>query len=133
MKENQYLMPSASAFAELQTAEVMPIDLSSEYWTPEVGDSKRLIYQGLKTETTIDTRTGEEVELLVAYFYEAISENEGKIIRNASRRLVGVFEGATWIKPGEEMFLITYLGKKKFNNGNSGDNWKVQRMVKKNA
>ena len=126
-------MPSASAFAELQAAEVQPIDLSSEYWTPESGESKRLIFQGLKSETSVDTRSGEEVELLVAYFYEAISATEGKIIRNASRRLVGVFESATWIEPGKEMFLITYLGKKKFNNGNLGDNWKVQRMVKKNA
>ena len=133
MEKNHSLIPSASAFAELQAAEVMPIDLASEYWTPEVGEAKRLIYQGLKSESTLDTRTGEELELLVAYFYEAINENEGRIIRNASRRLVGVFESATWIKPGEDMFLITYLGKKKFNNGNLGDNWKVQRMVKKNA
>lgn len=127
--ENKQIIPSASAFAALATAEVMPIDLVSEYWQPlNVGEQKRVIFNGLQQERAIETRTGEEVELTVAYFLEATPDGKGKVIRNASRRLVGAFEGKPWFVPGQSMFLVTYKGKKKFNNGNTGDDWSIQEM-----
>ena len=129
MENNTQIIPSASAFAALASAEVMPIDLVSEYWQPlNHGESKRVIYNGIQEEKAVDTKSGEEVSLAVAYFLEATPDGKGKVIRNASRRLVGAFEGKPWFKPGESMFLITYKGKKKFNNGNVGDDWSIQEM-----
>lgn len=129
MKNNNQIVPSASAFAALATAEVMPIDLVAEYWQPlNQGEQKRVIYNGIQQEKALDTRSGEEVELAVAYFLEATPDGKGKVIRNASRRLVGAFEGKPWFVPGQSMFLITYKGKKKFNNGNTGDDWSIQEM-----
>ena len=129
MNNNNQIVPSASAFAALATAEVMPIDLVSEYWQPlNQGEQKRVIFNGIQQERAVDTRSGEEVELAVAYFLEATPDGKAKVIRNASRRLVGAFEGKPWFVPGQSMFLITYKGKKKFNNGNSGDDWSIQEM-----
>ena len=129
MNNNQALVPSASAFAALAAAEVMPIDIVAEYWQPlNQGEAKRVIFNGLAQEPTVDTKSGEEIELSVAYFLEATPDGKGKVIRNASRRLVGAFEGKPWIEAGKSMFLITYKGKKKFNNGNVGDDWSVQEL-----
>ena len=126
MNNNNQIVPSASAFAALATAEVMPIDLVSEYWQPlNQGEQKRVIFNGIQQERAVDTRSGEEVELAVAYFLEATPDGKGKVIRNASRRLVGAFEGKPWFVPGQSMFL---KGKKKFNNGNTGDDWSIQEL-----
>lgn len=129
MNDNQALVPSASAFAALAAAEVMPIDIVAEYWQPlNQGEAKRVIFNGIAQEPTVDTKSGEEIELSVAYFLEATPDGKGKVLRNASRRLVGAFEGKPWIEAGKSMFLITYKGKKKFNNGNVGDDWSVQEL-----
>lgn len=129
MNNNQALVPSASAFAALAAAEVMPIDIVAEYWQPlNQGEAKRVIFNGIAQEPTVDTKSGEEIELSVAYFLEATPDGKGKVLRNASRRLVGAFEGKPWIEAGKSMFLITYKGKKKFNNGNVGDDWSVQEL-----
>ena len=135
MNNNQVLVPSASAFAALAAAEVMPIDIVAEYWMPlNQGEAKRVIFNGIAQEPTVDTKSGEEIELSVAYFLEATPDGKGKVLRNASRRLVGAFEGKPWIEAGKSMFLITYKGKKKFNNGNVGDDWSVQELrLKKTA
>lgn len=135
MNNNQALVPSASAFAALAAAEVMPIDIVAEYWQPlNQGEAKRVIFNGIAQEPTVDTKSGEEIELSVAYFLEATPDGKGKVLRNASRRLVGAFEGKPWIEAGKSMFLITYKGKKKFNNGNVGDDWSVQELrLKKTA
>lgn len=134
MKNTQALVPSASAFAALAAAEVMPIDIVAEYWQPlNQGEAKRVIFNGIAQEPTVDTKSGEEIELSVAYFLEATPDGKGKVLRNASRRLVGAFEGKPWIEAGKSMFLITYKGKKKFNNGNVGDDWSVQELRLKTA
>lgn len=126
---NNQIVPSASAFAALATAEVMPIDLVSEYWSPRnIGEQKRLIFNGVQIERATETRSGEEVELATAYFLEATPDGKGRVIRNASRRLVGAFEDKPWFVPGQSMFLITYKGKKTFNNGNTGDDWSIQEL-----
>lgn len=134
MKNTQALVPSASAFAALAAAEVMPIDIVAEYWQPlNQGEAKRVIFNGIAQEPTVDAKSGEEIELSVAYFLEATPDGKGKVLRNASRRLVGAFEGNPWIEAGKSMFLITYKGKKKFNNGNVGDDWSVQELRLKTA
>lgn len=135
MNNNQALVPSASAFAALAAAEVMPIDIVAEYWQPAAqGEAKRVIFNGIAQEKTLDVQSGEEIELSVAYFLEATPDGKGKVLRNASRRLIGAFEGKPWIEAGKSMFLITYKGKKKFNNGKVGDDWSVQELrLKKTA
>lgn len=117
---------------DLSSVDAEPIEMSGEYWTPSaVGESKRLFFVGLNTESVVDMATGETRELLVAQF----AENNGGVVRavrNGSRRLVGIFESfAASIKTGDA-FEITYLGKRKNANNNFfSDNWSVKRLILK--
>lgn len=114
----------------LSEAEVDPVELSGEYWTPEnEGESKRVFFAGLVEESVLEMESGETRQLVVAKFVE---QRDGKLraIRNGSRRLVGIFEQfANTVKPGDA-FEITYLGKKK-NSTNSfkSDNWSVRPLT----
>lgn len=126
---NALVIPNASVFEALKTAEVLPLNIVSEYWQPiDKGEMKRLIFNGVHTEQVMDTRSGEMVDLSVAYFIEPTADGQGKVLRNASKLLVGAFEGKPWFVEGESMFQITYLGKKKFSSGNVGDNWSIQEL-----
>ena len=115
---------------DLSKAEVNPVELSGEYWSPESeGETKRVFFAGLAEENVLEMETGENRTLVVAKFVE---QKDGKLraVRNGSRRLVGIFEQfANAVKPGDA-FEITYLGKKK-NSTNSfkSDNWSVKPLV----
>ena len=78
----------------------------------------------------IDVHETKDGELVIIHDdkVDRTTDGKGKVIRNASRRLVGAFEGKPWFVPGQSMFLITYKGKKKFNNGNTGDDWSIQEL-----
>lgn len=119
-----------SNLPDLSKAEVQPVELSGEYWTPEnVGEKKRVFFAGLVEEVVLEPETGENRTLLVAKFIERQADGELRAIRNGSRRLVGIFEQfSNSVKPGDA-FEITYLGKKK-NNTNSfrSDNWSVKAL-----
>lgn len=115
---------------DLSAAEVAPVELSGEYWSPTVtGESKRVFFYSLDTELVIEPETGESRELTVVKFVENVG-GELRAIRNGSRRLVGVFEQlASRIKQGDA-FEITYLGKKKnLNNSFKSDNWSVKSLI----
>ena len=123
------VIPNASVFEALKTAEVLPLDIVCDYWQPiEKGEMKRLIFNGIHTDKVEDTRSGEMVNMPYVYFIEPTEDGQGKVLRNASKILVGAFEGKPWFVEGESMFQITYLGKKKFSSGNVGDNWSVKEL-----
>jgi hypothetical protein len=110
----------------LETAKAAPISMSAEYWTPEkVGEKRRLFYLDLKLETYIDKQTEEDIELSVLYFVDA----NKNVIRQASRRLVGIFENRlSTLRPGMA-FEIEYLGKKKnATNSFQSDHWSVYEL-----
>lgn len=115
---------------DLSKAEVAPVELAGEYWSPtEVGEKKRVFFVGITEENVLEMETGENRQLTVVKFVENVA-GDLRAIRNGSRRLVGIFEQfSTSIKPGDA-FEITYLGKKK-NQGNSfkSDNWSVKNLI----
>lgn len=119
-----------SKLPNLNEAQVDPVELSGEYWTPEKeGESKRVFFAGLVEESVLEMESGETRQLVVAKFVEQ-RDGQLRAVRNGSRRLVGIFEQfANTVKPGDA-FEITYLGKKK-NSTNSfkSDNWSVRPLT----
>lgn len=119
-----------SKLPNLNEAQVDPVELSGEYWTPETeGESKRVFFAGLVEESVLEMESGETRQLIVAKFVEQ-RNGQLRAVRNGSRRLVGIFEQfANTVKIGDA-FEITYLGKKK-NSTNSfkSDNWSVKSLT----
>lgn len=113
----------------LDSATVMPVDLMSNYWTPEKpGESKRVIFDRFDNTLVLSSDgTGELIELECAFFF--IKEGDTvKRISNGSKRLVGSLQAA---KVTNMMALeITYLGKKQnANNAFKSDNWSVKPLI----
>lgn len=112
---------------DLSTAEVFPLDLMSDYWTPEVpGENKRVIFVGLSESPVMDINSPEVVHMLpCAFFLERTEKGEVRKIRNGSKRLVASLENVPLNCP----LLITYLGKKQ-NRTNSfkSDNWSLKPL-----
>lgn len=112
---------------DLDNAEVLQLDLSSEYWTPlNVGEAKRVVF--LKVEETMVQDINDPnviVSLPCAFFLEKDS-NGIKQIRNGSRRLVAAVENV----PKGMPLLVTYKGKiRNKNNSFSSDNWSVKPII----
>ncbi len=136
MQTSSALIPNAEVFSgdlpDLQQATPAPLELSSEYWSPSIeGESRRMFFDCLRTEQSINDR-GEDIELLVAYFVEPLPGGKRRMVRQASRRLIAVFENfAQTIKPGMA-FEIVYKGKKR-NKTNSylSDDWSVTPLSTK--
>jgi hypothetical protein len=109
--------------------ERVPLDLASEYWTPEAtGETKRLIFSHFSTSLVPDKYgpskglNGEMVELETANFFEKAGD-EVKAVRQSSKVLLGTLKGHN-IQRGT-LLEIVFVGKKRLNNGNTGDSWAV--------
>lgn len=110
----------------LHTAEAAPIDLMSDYWSPEnVGEQRRVLFDRIQFMGVVDQSTGELVDLECAFFfYQEVPGGPVKQIRNASKRLVGTIQSFN-LQKGTPL-LIKYQGKKRNkNNANLSDNWTV--------
>lgn len=113
----------------LDSAQVVPIDLSSEYWSPALaGETRRVIFDCLDTQDVLSSNgSGEVIPLECAFFF--VKEN-GSVKRmcNGSKRLLSVIQSFN-IQRGSAL-EITYDGKKK-NKSNSfmSDNWIVRPLV----
>ena len=112
---------------DLSRAEAAPVELNSEYWSPEKqGETRRLFFKEINLEVVIDPTSGKDIELPVAYFIEAI-DGIKKLIRQASKRLVGALE-IIKIQQGTPV-EITYLGKvKNKTNQFLGDGWSIKPL-----
>lgn len=112
----------------LDAAESAPIDLMSDYWTPEnVGETKRMIFDRIGFSNVLVPDTGELIELDCAFFYYK-DNGVVKQIRNGSKRLVGAIQAYN-IQRGAAL-EIKYIGKKT-NRTNSfkSDNWSIRPLV----
>lgn len=137
-KEEQNKMPEATeilaeakvffnALPDLSKATAAPLPINGDYWTPkEIGEKRRMFFMDLRTETVIDQQSGQDVELLVAYFVYQVN-GRNTIVRQGGVRLTSVFSNyvnAGTIKPGMA-FEITYLGKQRTTKGNNVDTWSI--------
>lgn len=118
---------------DLTSATAAPLPINGEYWTPmHQGESKRMFFKELRTEVMIDKQTGEDIELLVAYFVEN-KNGKNQLIRQAGIRLTSVFDShvkAGTIVPGMP-FEITYNGKQRTTSGNQCDTWSIIPLATK--
>lgn len=113
---------------DLSDAKEIPFDLMSDYWTPDKeGESKRLIFDSIRTRLVRDMQTDDTLELDCAFFFEQVN-GQVKTVCNGSKRLVGVIESYK-IQRGTAL-LITYMGKKR-NKSNSflSDIWSVRPLI----
>lgn len=113
---------------DMESAEPLPFDLMSDYWTPTVmNESKRLVFDSIKIRRVKDQQSDAIIELPCAFFYEKI-EGVIKTVANGSKRLVGVIENYE-IERGTPL-LVTYLGKKKnATNSYQSDSWSVKPLM----
>lgn len=114
---------------DLSNADVVAIDLSSNYWTPEFeGEQKRIFFIELKKQLFPDINTGEMKEFLCVVFLEQDKDGTLTQFSNGSKVLVGIFENNN-IKKGQPM-LLTYKGRKpnKKNKNLSSDRWSVKPL-----
>lgn len=121
-----------SELPNLRRAQVIPADLTSEYWTPtENNEYKLVFFQEIKHSTYTDEKTGETIELPCVVLIEQNEKCELKTIRNGSKRLVASLEDA--VKDGKistgTPLKIEYLGKQKnATNGFQSDRWSVKPL-----
>jgi len=112
----------------LETAHAAPVDLMSDYWSPEMpGESKKVIFDRIENTPVLDQGTGEVLDLDCAFFFVKESGNI-KRIRNGSKRLVGAIQsfGLASGTPLE----IRYLGKKSNKtNQYKSDNWSIKPLI----
>jgi hypothetical protein len=112
----------------LESAEAAPIDLMSNYWSPEIpGELKRVIFDRIDVSPVLAQDTGEVIELECAFFFVK-EQGQVKQLRNGSKRLVGALQSYN-IQRGTPL-EIKYLGKKQ-NRMNSfkSDNWSVTPLI----
>ncbi|WP_448529186.1 hypothetical protein [Raineya sp.] len=139
-KENQNLVPMAEDLSiveqiarvahNLESAEVIDVDLASDYWTPTAPlESKKLIFMGIQERLVDDIASpGTQKLLPTAFFVEKTKQGDKETLRrvcNASKKLLGVIADAN-IQAGTPL-LVTYLGKvKNKTNQFSSDSWSVK-------
>jgi len=123
------LSGSVADLPDLYEATEIPIDLMSDYWTPETtGEAKFVFFDKIGFAKVIDQQSGDIIDLECAFFVEQKENKELRSIRNGSKRLVGAcvalnLENGTALK-------ITYKGKKKNRTGpNSSDNWSIKPLL----
>jgi len=121
-------LDTAADLPDLGSAQELPIDLMSTYWTPEKeGEVKNLFFSTIEEAELVDNDSGEVKMLRTAFFYEKTADGI-KTIRNASKRLVGAIESSR-IARGTPV-RITYLGKKKnVNNAFKSDDWTIKPLL----
>ena len=121
---------------DLDEAEVMPIELTSIYWTPEQkGESIRAVFLSVEyvEMAPMSERDKENLNengnVFITCAYFMTSNEEGKAVKvcNASKRLISTLQGS-FIKPMTPL-LITYCGKvSNRTNAHKSDSWSVKPL-----
>jgi len=116
----------------LHEGTALPIDLTSDYWTPtQQGETKLCFFQEIKASTVKDDKSGETIELDCAFFIAQDEDGTTKTIRNGSVILVStLFE---YVEAGKLVkgtpLKLTFTGKRKTNKGNQVDTWSVRPIL----
>lgn len=62
--------------------------ISSDYWTPEIGETVRAVFAGMTTMKKMETTTDEQIPAIKLLFVDG--EDKGKFFKNADKVLVSV-------------------------------------------
>lgn len=111
----------------LDNFDVTPIDLTTEYWTPEKpGECKRLIFQKIADRDFTDEKTGEVKPLPTAFFLGKDGDSV-RVITNSSKRLVAALENAN-VESGTPLLITFIENKKNSKNDNKSDRWSIKPL-----
>ena len=121
------LYDSKTVLPNLAELNPEPVDLMADYWTPvKEGEQKRMFFSHFASRAIIDEKTGDEFDLVCAFFVEQTQEGL-KMVSNGSKRLVGALEMQD-IKSGTPL-QVTYLGKRKNStNQYQSDYWSIKKL-----
>jgi len=124
---------TSSNLPNLEEAQLFPLSLGGEYWTPEnIGETKRVFFFDIKATKLMSFDNKGLIDLDCAYFLEQDKELNTHTIYNGSRVLVGIIESCLesgLIQKGTPL-EIRYEGKKKNkSNGNLSDRWSVKPLI----
>lgn len=131
--ENQFQSFDVTAkLPNLHEGTELPIDLTSEYWTPtQQGETKLCFFQEIKPTTYKDEKTGDTVDLECAFFIAQDADGTTRTIRNGSIILVSTL--AEYVESGKLLqgtpLKLTFTGKRKTNKGNQVDTWSVKPIL----
>lgn len=118
---------------DLSKATAAPLPINGEYWSPkEAGEKKRVFFKEIRIDKVVDQKSGNLIDLPVAYFVEVV-DGRKQIIRQGGARLTSVFESfveAGTIIPGMA-FEIVYLGLSRTTNGNNIAKWSITPLATK--
>jgi hypothetical protein len=127
------------ALPDLSKANVIPVDIATEYWQPVMpGESKRVVFDRIDTCKAPDYNNPDAlVELECAFFFERAGEKI-QSISNGSKRLVNAIQNLmnSPHSPFEIMrgslLEITFKGKvKNKTNSFSSDCWGIRPITLK--
>jgi hypothetical protein len=123
---------NGAAIPDLRQAEVIPLPVGTEYWSPEnEGESKRVFVAGVGPTDIVDPQTGEVKQMGAVFLLEVGEDGKARKWMNAGRVLVGNISDAIkrgQIVPGTALtpVQITYLGtKKNRNNAKLSRRWEI--------
>jgi hypothetical protein len=117
---------------DLSKAVEMPLDLMSDYWTPDnAGEFKFVFFDRIDvTQALVRDKDNNLVliDLECAFFLEQDSKQEIKSVRNGSKRLVGALVTQN-VQRGTAL-KITYMGKKNNRtNAFKSDSWSIKPLI----
>jgi hypothetical protein len=122
--------PSTISLFEMEHAEIIPVEVGTEYFTPKnPGEQKRVIFDKILVVEMLVNRNNEmiPVALETAFFFEVRPEHGIVRVANASKRLIGILQDAK--VPSKTALLLTYQGKEKNkNNAYFSDRWSVMPL-----
>lgn len=138
VKQGDNFMPLAvdltgDDLPNLDEAEVIPFDLSSQYWTPQAeGETKRVFFLKIEERPVQDQEDKDNKDavkqLPCAFFLEKDTSGAMNTICNGSKRLVAIIENNK-LERGAPL-QITYKGKRKNNtNAFKSDDWLVKPLL----
>lgn len=143
--QNQIAKSGEFTFAEINpldesqvlaavSGKALKMDMSETYWTPlAIGETKRLIFQELRTETMPDFKEKDVlVDLTVAVFVEVCRDQKtGQItqqmVKTASTKIVNFVTSKNL--PRHACMEVEYKGKAKSKGGNIYDNFAFYLVI----
>lgn len=119
----------------LEDYAIANLELASEYFKGKnlaEGQQTRILFARLETQTMPSKRDPAIMEQVpTAFFYAKNKEGDFVLFQNSSKKFVNSITNFGAL-PGMG-FVVTYLGKIEYKNGNEGDNWSIKPMLKNPA
>lgn len=116
----------------LEEYAVANLELASEYFKGKnlaEGQTTRILFVRIETQTMPSKRDPAIMEEVpTVFFYAQNKEGDFVLYQNSSKKFVSSITNFGAL-PGMG-FVVTYLGKIEYKNGNEGDNWSIKPMLK---